>query len=45
MWLLSLRGELALCPKANSAKRVLDVGTGNGDWAIDYADTHPEAEV
>ena len=45
MWLLTLRGELALCPKADTANRVLDVGTGNGDWAIYYADTHPEAEV
>lgn len=45
MWLLTLRGELALCPKVDGAKRVLDVGTGSGIWAIDYADTHPDAEV
>ncbi|KAJ9130034.1 hypothetical protein NKR23_g12374 [Pleurostoma richardsiae] len=25
--------------------RVLDLGTGAGDWAIDYAKAHPEAEV
>lgn len=38
-------GQLALCPKAQDAKHVLDIGTGTGSWAIDYADLHPEAEV
>ncbi|RXG43129.1 hypothetical protein VDGE_09074 [Verticillium dahliae] len=37
--------RLALCPKNNGAKRVLDMGTGTGVWAVDYADAHPEAEV
>jgi methylase of polypeptide subunit release factors len=37
VWLLTLRGSLALCPKGNeAAKRVLDVGTGTGCWAIEY---------
>ncbi|RKL48021.1 hypothetical protein BFJ70_g2384 [Fusarium oxysporum] len=38
VWLLTLRGSLALCPKGNeAAKRVLDVGTGTGCWAIEYS--------
>ncbi|KXH38641.1 hypothetical protein CNYM01_08728 [Colletotrichum nymphaeae SA-01] len=27
------------------AKRVLDIGTGSGIWAMDFADEHPESEV
>lgn len=34
-----------MSPNVDNAKRVLDLGTGSGIWAIDYADTHPEAEV
>ncbi|KAF9773468.1 hypothetical protein IL306_008709 [Fusarium sp. DS 682] len=46
VWLLTLRGNLALCPKGNeAAKRVLDVGTGTGCWAIEYADAFPQSEV
>lgn len=45
VWLLTLRGELAMSPNVGEAKRVLDLGTGSGIWAIDYADTYPEAEV
>ena len=36
VWLLTLHGELALCPKAKGANRVLDIGTGTGVWAIEY---------
>ena len=37
LWLLSLRGELGLSPKAmEGARRVLDIGTGTGIWAIEY---------
>lgn len=37
MWLLGLRGELGLSPKAQGgSRRVLDLGTGNGAWAMDF---------
>ncbi|KAJ0143076.1 hypothetical protein HZ326_14123 [Fusarium oxysporum f. sp. albedinis] len=46
LWLLTLQGELGLSPKIKEpAKRVMDVGTGTGIWAIEYADLHPEAQV
>lgn len=42
---LTFDDQLCLCPKRDGAKRVLDLGTGTGIWAIEYADEHPEAEV
>jgi ubiquinone/menaquinone biosynthesis C-methylase UbiE len=42
---LTFNDQLCLCPKNKGAKRVLDLGTGTGIWAIEYADEHPEAEV
>ncbi|KAF4978209.1 hypothetical protein FZEAL_5370 [Fusarium zealandicum] len=46
VWLLTLHGRLGLSPKIEgTAKRVLDVGTGTGIWAIEYADLHPDSEV
>ncbi|KAI8153864.1 Secondary metabolism regulator LAE1 [Colletotrichum sp. SAR 10_70] len=45
MWTVVWDGQLCLCPKKNGAKRVLDLGTGTGIWALDYADEHPTATV
>ncbi|KAH7010598.1 S-adenosyl-L-methionine-dependent methyltransferase [Microdochium trichocladiopsis] len=43
--LLTFDGRKYFSPNAETAKRVLDVGTGTGIWAIDFADEHPHAEV
>ncbi|KAF6828005.1 hypothetical protein CMUS01_08766 [Colletotrichum musicola] len=48
LFLLTLDYKLGLAPpndKDSKVKRVLDVGTGTGLWAIEYGDEHPEAEV
>ncbi|KAH6976760.1 S-adenosyl-L-methionine-dependent methyltransferase, partial [Ilyonectria destructans] len=42
---LTIGDRYCLCPKNDGAARVLDLGTGTGIWAIEYADGHPEAEV
>ncbi|KAJ5630483.1 uncharacterized protein N7484_010583 [Penicillium longicatenatum] len=42
---LVLNGALFRAPLGNSLQRALDIGTGTGIWAIDFADSHPSAEV
>ncbi|KAK1852890.1 methyltransferase domain-containing protein [Colletotrichum chrysophilum] len=37
VWELTWQGDLCRCPKNKSAKRVLDLGTGTGIWAIEFA--------
>jgi ubiquinone/menaquinone biosynthesis C-methylase UbiE len=44
LWLLTLHDKLFLAP-IDSPKRILDVGTGTGLWAVDIADCFPSAEV
>ncbi|KAH6637237.1 S-adenosyl-L-methionine-dependent methyltransferase [Chaetomium tenue] len=39
-------GDLYRAPlEMTKVKRVLDIGTGTGIWAIDFADAHPGVEV
>ncbi|KAK7419799.1 hypothetical protein QQX98_003172 [Neonectria punicea] len=42
---LLLDGQLFLAPIKDDVQRVLDIGTGSGIWAIDFADQYPGAEV
>lgn len=44
IFLLMLDGKLYKAP-LQEPKRVLDIGTGTGIWAIDFGDAHPGAEV
>ncbi|KAF4888197.1 Secondary metabolism regulator LAE1 [Colletotrichum fructicola] len=45
IWLITLNGELACNPEKHKAKRVMDMGTGTGVWAIDFADAYSGTEV
>ena len=42
---LLLGGSLFRAPITKHPQRVLDIGTGTGIWAIDFADEFPSAEV
>lgn len=44
LWLLTLHDKLFLAPISNP-KRILDVGSGTGLWAVDIADHFPDAEI
>lgn len=47
LYSLTFGGKLYLCPfpKDKQIHRVLDVGTGTGIWAIDFADENPGSQV
>ncbi|PWY94923.1 methyltransferase family protein [Aspergillus sclerotioniger CBS 115572] len=45
MFTLLLDGRLLLAPINENIQRALDVGTGTGIWAIDFADEYPSAQV
>ncbi|OLN86098.1 Trans-aconitate 2-methyltransferase 9 [Colletotrichum chlorophyti] len=48
MFLLTFSEQLGTAPpnaKNSNVKRVLDVGTGTGIWAIEFGEEHPQAEI
>ncbi|TGO54426.1 hypothetical protein BCON_0107g00130 [Botryotinia convoluta] len=44
-YLTMLDGALYMAPIPDNVERVLDLGTGTGIWAIDFADLFPNASV
>ena len=44
-YLLILDGQLSMARVPQDTKKILDIGTGNGDWAIAIAQRFPNAEV
>ncbi|KAK8008868.1 hypothetical protein PG991_011419 [Apiospora marii] len=40
-----MKGALSWAPLSRAPARVLDLGTGTGIWANQFAEKHPEAEV
>ncbi|KAF2646826.1 S-adenosyl-L-methionine-dependent methyltransferase [Massarina eburnea CBS 473.64] len=44
IWLLLIDGGLNLAP-IDEPKRVLDIATGTGIWAMDFAEQHPNSTV
>jgi SAM-dependent methyltransferase len=45
MWRLTLNGALYISPLPPTVRNVIDIGTGTGQWAIEFADEHPSAAV
>lgn len=45
LFLKSCKNQLYLAPIRDNVQHVLDLGTWTGIWALDFADTHPSAEV
>lgn len=45
VYLLLLHGQLTRAPLEPEPERILDVGTGTGEWAIAMAETYPDADV
>jgi SAM-dependent methyltransferase len=42
---LALDNKLYLAPLPKTLNKVLDIGTGTGQWCIDFGDDHPECQV
>ena len=42
---LMLDGKLFLAPVGDNPRGVLDIGTGTGIWAMEFADQYPSAQI
>ncbi|PGH23181.1 hypothetical protein AJ80_02711 [Polytolypa hystricis UAMH7299] len=45
IYLILYEGQLTKIPLSPSISRILDLGTGPGDWAVAIAEQYPDAEV
>ncbi|KAJ6171682.1 hypothetical protein N7470_000749 [Penicillium chermesinum] len=45
IYLILLEGRLTTAPIPTSSPRILDIGTGPGDWAIEMSTKYPEATI
>ncbi|KAF2494941.1 S-adenosyl-L-methionine-dependent methyltransferase [Lophium mytilinum] len=45
MWIMALGGKLHLAPLPQNIGNVLDIASGTGNWAMDFADEFPSAKV
>ncbi|RPA83031.1 S-adenosyl-L-methionine-dependent methyltransferase [Ascobolus immersus RN42] len=45
LWQVVGEGDIYKAPIPDNVQRVLDLGTGTGNWAIQFADSHPSAIV
>lgn len=44
-FLILLSGDLTKAPVPQGASRILDVGTGPGDWAVEMGERYPDAVI
>jgi ubiquinone/menaquinone biosynthesis C-methylase UbiE len=44
-WRLSLGGKLCLAPIMPDIHNAVDIGTGTGEWAMEFAEQYPSAKV
>ncbi|KAF2197135.1 S-adenosyl-L-methionine-dependent methyltransferase [Delitschia confertaspora ATCC 74209] len=44
LWLMTADGALHLAPLENP-KHVLDIGTGTGSWAVEFASQYPQSHI
>lgn len=45
IYLILLDGKLTTAPLAKDAPRILDIGTGPGDWALEMSSLYPKATI